>query len=281
MRLDSPYGATVMRMRTAVADTPNDVLVLCYHALSPTWTAQLSVRPDEFEHQVRYLLDRGWNPETFTKAVLDPPSERTLAITFDDAFTSVKNYARPVLEKLGVPATVFAPTSFMSGHTCLRWDGIDQWEHGADAAELGSMSWDDLRELAALGWEIGSHTCTHPRLTNLDDDELTRELADSRTECQEQIGQDCHSISYPYGDVDDRVASAAQSVGYRVAAALTSSLAPLGPYQHPRVGIYQSDVDWRFRLKTFRPMRLLRAKPAWQRVTVGRERLTLRTRRAS
>jgi peptidoglycan/xylan/chitin deacetylase (PgdA/CDA1 family) len=244
-----------------------DVLVLCYHAISPTWDAELSVTPDEFEYQVDYLLGRGWHATTFADAVLNAPARRTLAITFDDAFASVKTFAAPVLGRLGAPATVFAPAAFPSSGRNLDWPGIDHWELTPHATELIPMSWADLGELAELGWEIGSHTLTHPRLTQLDEAELEHELADSREECTRRLGRRCESIAYPYGDVDARVASAARRLGYSAGAALSSRLARLGPFRHPRVGVYHGDDRGRFRLKAARPMRELRASRFWPRRT--------------
>lgn len=240
-----------------------DVLVVCYHALSPTWDAELSLAPHDFEYQVTHLLERGWHATTFADAVLRPPARRTLAITFDDAFASVKRYAAPVLARLGAPATVFAPTDFLNGGR-LSWPGLDRWQDTPHASELAAMMWNDLRELAAVGWEIGSHSRTHPRLTQLSDPQLERELGESRDECTRQLGRDCISIAYPYGDVDARVAEVACRLGYRAGAALSSRLERLGPYRHPRVGIYHADVSWRFRLKATRPVRELRASKLWR-----------------
>jgi peptidoglycan/xylan/chitin deacetylase (PgdA/CDA1 family) len=238
-------------------------LVLCYHALSPTWEAELSIAPDVFERQVEWLLRRGWHPATFTQAVLGPPRRKTLAITFDDAFASVKRYAAPVLERHGAPATVFAPTAFMSGDRPLSWEGIDQWRDSGDAGELEAMSWTELAALAERGWEIGSHTRTHPKLTQLSEPELTDELRGSRQQCSEALGFECTTIAYPYGDVDARVAQAAERAGYLAGAALSSHLTRLGPHRQPRVGIYSVDVGWRFRLKASSATRALRASPLW------------------
>ena len=107
-----------------------------------------------------------------------------------------------------------------------------------------------LRELAAFGWEIGSHTRNHPRLTKLDGAELELELAGSREDLNSRLDAECRTIAYPYGDVDVRVAEAARLAGYVAGAALSSRLAPLGPLRSPRVGIYRNDRQWRFRLKT-------------------------------
>lgn len=240
-----------------------DVVILCYHAVSPTWEASLSVPPDQFERQVTHLLRRGWRPVTFTEAVLSPPARRTLAITFDDAFASVKEYAVPVLGRHGLPATVFAPTAYMDGGRRLAWPGVEHWQRTVSSGELAAMDWDDLNQLAELGWEIGSHTRTHPRLTLLDDTSLTLELEGSRAELTDRLPTGCHTIAYPYGDVDERVATRARAAGYLAGAALSRRPVRLGPHQQPRVGIYHGDSWWRFRLKASRPMRELRASRLW------------------
>jgi peptidoglycan/xylan/chitin deacetylase (PgdA/CDA1 family) len=243
----------------------SDSIVLCYHAVSPTWTAPLSVTPEALERQLSWLVRRGWRATTFAGAVLEPPAARTLSVTFDDAFASVLSLALPILGDLGLPATVFAPTAFMSARGTLSWPGIDHWGDTAHAAELACMSWEELGLLAERGWEIGSHSRTHPHLTRIDDQALRTELADSREEVLTQLGLPCATIAYPYGDVDERVASAAGAAGYRFGAALSSRLTPAGLLRWPRVGVYNADTWGRFRLKTSRTMRRVRASPLWAR----------------
>ena len=240
-----------------------DVMVLCYHAVSPSWAASLSVTPDALERQLSWLTARGWQGTTFHEAVMAPVAPRTLAVTFDDAFSSVLDLAYPILQSLGLPATVFVPTSFVSSGKPLCWPGIDVWAGTPDAVELGCLSWDALGQLAQEGWEIGSHTCTHPHLTAIGADVVRAELAQSRAEVSEHLGGDCLSIAYPYGDVDHRVAEAAADAGYRVGASMSSHLAQLGSLRWPRLGIYHVDGFDRFRLKTTRPMRWLRGSRLW------------------
>jgi peptidoglycan/xylan/chitin deacetylase (PgdA/CDA1 family) len=179
-------------------------------------------------------------------------------VTFDDAFASVIELALPVLAALGIPGTVFAPTAFMSSRQPMSWPGIERWANTSDAHELTSMCWDDLGVLADHGWEIGSHTRTHPRLTELDDERLVAELAGSRSEFSEELGRECTAIAYPYGDVDDRVALRARQTGYRAGGALGRSLRRSDPHREPRIGIYNIDSGWRFRLKMAAPSRRMR-----------------------
>ena len=225
-------------------------LVLCYHALSPGWPAQLSTTRELFERQLRHLARRGWSGATFHDAVTGPARRRVVAVTFDDAFRSVATLGKPVLDELGWPATVFVPSDF-PGAAALSWPGIDQWAEGPHVGELAPMDWDELAALADAGWEIGSHTCSHPRLTTIGDAELARELSESKRVCEQRLGRPCRTIAYPYGDVDARVVSAAVTAGYDAAAALPSGRAARdGPrHEYPRVGIYHKDGVARFRLK--------------------------------
>src|SRR5256885_10994213 len=139
-----------------------DVLVLTYHAVSERWPAELSVIPDRLEWQLRTLLDRGYRGATFTEAVSAPPAPRTVAVTFDDAYRSVLKLAFPILCRLGLVGTVFAPTDFIGREGPMAWPGIDRWLGGPHEPELVPLSWTELGVLVETGWEIGSPTRTHP-----------------------------------------------------------------------------------------------------------------------
>lgn len=198
---------------------------------------------------------------TFSRAVADPPPGKTVVVTFDDSYLSVLNLAAPILDRLGMVGTVFVPTSFAGGSAPMQWPGIDHWLEGPFAGELTPMSWEQLRELAASGWEIGSHTCTHPRLPEIDDESLSRELTASRDEIQRHLGDPCRSLAYPYGDHDERVVRATREAGYEAAAILSQRLTRPAPLRWPRVGVYHADSDREFKLKVSPLVRSLRASP--------------------
>ena len=90
----------------------------------------------------------------------------------------------------------------------MAWPGIDGWLGTEHEHELQPLSWDELRRLQDAGWEIGSHACSHPYLTRLGDDELERELGESRRRLETELGRPCRSLAYPYGDHDERVVRA-------------------------------------------------------------------------
>jgi peptidoglycan/xylan/chitin deacetylase (PgdA/CDA1 family) len=238
-------------------------LVLCYHAVSERWAASLSATPESLERQVSSLLDAGYVATTFRAAVLEPPAPRTLAVTFDDAYRSVAEVAEPVLRALNVPATVFAPTAFIGGEAPMSWPGIAHWAEGRDASELAPMSWDQLGQLAERGWEIGSHTRTHPRLPDLDREAALEELEGSRLDCEAKLGIRCRSVAYPYGDYSGETLEVARQAGYAAAGVLARHAQRPIPLAWPRVGIYHGDGELRFRLKVSPAMRRLRTSRAW------------------
>ena len=243
-----------------------DVVVLCYHAVSEDWPSALAVTPEDLAAQLRVLVGRGYRGATFADAVLDPPDAKTVAVTFDDAFLSVFELAFPVLSELGLPGTVFVPTSFPDRDEPMVWPGIDEWRDGPYAPELRPMSWNQLETLATAGWEVGSHTRTHPHLTTLSDDDLAEELRESRTRCADGLGRPCRTIAYPYGDVDQRVVASAADAGYEAGAALPSRFDSKDPLCWPRVGVYRADSLWRYRLKVSRVARRVRATGLWTAV---------------
>ncbi len=106
----------------------------------------------------------------------------------------------------------------------MRWTGVDRWQGGAHERELVPMTWAELRALAdeRLGDRLAYLHASAPHSGRRCDarDELTR----SRAACEEQLGIECTSLAYPYGDVDERVVAATARAGYRAAAALPTRL---------------------------------------------------------
>jgi peptidoglycan/xylan/chitin deacetylase (PgdA/CDA1 family) len=161
--------------------------VLCYHAVSPTWEHRLSVTPDLLLRQVR-LLKR----------------LRRVRASFDDAFRSAASVF-PALERLGVPVQVFVCTANARDGAPLTIPELA----GDDPQQLATMRWEELRNV-----DVGSHGVTHAHLTRLSDDELRRELVESKQEIEDELGRACPDFAYPYGEHDERVRAAVRAAGY-------------------------------------------------------------------
>lgn len=221
-------------------------LVLCYHAVSPTWRHALSVDPGGLERQLGLLVRRGYRGATAEQVLAG--GGRLLHVTFDDAYRSVAN-GLAALERFRLPATVFACSGYADGGRPLDVPELAA-EARSDPGELATMDWDALRELGERGIEIGSHTVSHPHLPDLSDEELARELRESRERIEDELRRPCSLLSYPYGDEDQRVRATARDTGYRAAFALPGRRRPVDPYALPRVGIWRKDSLPRVVLKT-------------------------------
>lgn len=88
--------------------------------------------------------------------------------------------------------------------------------------DYAALNWDDAKEIASAGIEIGSHTAAHAILTNVDDGRLEHELHNSKDRIQNEIGTGLVHFCYPNGDVSERERQAAESAGY--ASAVTTEL---------------------------------------------------------
>jgi peptidoglycan/xylan/chitin deacetylase (PgdA/CDA1 family) len=217
---------------------------------------------------------------TFGDAVSAPAGTKAVSFTFDDGFRSVFELAFPVLSDLGVPATVFAVTDAIGSEAPVTWAGLKEWLGSPFEDELKCMSWEELEKLAVAGWEVGSHTRSHPSLTELDDASLRRELEGSREVCEQRLARPCRSFAYPYGDFDDRVVRAAREAGYGAAATFGGRFRLSDAYRWPRVAVLRSDSAARFRLKVSPWTRLLRASPVWTAIGPGSRTIGLLRRKA-
>jgi peptidoglycan/xylan/chitin deacetylase (PgdA/CDA1 family) len=225
-------------------------LLLCYHALSDNWDSDLAVSKEQFTSLLEQLAERGYRGVTLSEAErLRASGTRTkcLAVTFDDGFKSVLA-ARPILDRLGFLATVFVVTDFVSTTRPFDWYGMEPWLGSHHRHELESVSWQDCKELQAAGWEIGSHTATHPVLPLIDAERSLDELTRSRAAVIEQLGS-CSTLAYPYGQATRDTAAQAARAGYTTACTLSFAQRPDLPLLRPRIGLVRGDSARRTMLK--------------------------------
>jgi len=125
-------------------------------------------------------------------AVLTQPKMAVVSFTFDDASNSQYNIAFQTMQEAGLSGTLFVPTEMVNTG---KNNVLDVW----------TMSWDSIREMHNNGWEIGSHSQTHRRLTELSTEEVNAELIGSLLEIEKQTGARPVSFSSPFGNFNDDV----------------------------------------------------------------------------
>jgi peptidoglycan/xylan/chitin deacetylase (PgdA/CDA1 family) len=171
-----------------------------------------------------------------------PPARRCVAITFDDAFRSVRERALPELVRRSFPATIFVPVDFVG-----RAPG---WAMETATNHEEVMTCEELRSLPDLV-ELGSHTLKHPHLSRLDDAGVKEEVADSRVKLSEMVGTPVNLLAFPYGDYDDRTLAECRVAGYERVFAIDPRLAhPSGrDFVRGRIAVEPTDGRLVFHLK--------------------------------
>ncbi|MCH0539518.1 polysaccharide deacetylase family protein [Streptomyces sp. MUM 203J] len=216
-----------------------------YHAVAhrPARAVRgLSVAPEAFAAQMMVLAEYRCTPLT-TAALAEawrtgkPLPERPVLVTFDDGYEGVHRHALPVLAEHGFPATLFVSTGWLRS------------PHGTGGALDTMLDWDQVRELAAAGTEIGGHTHTHPQLDQVDDARLRYEAEHCREIVAGELGSAPVSFAYPYGYSDRRVRQAVRAAGYAQALAVGNACArrAQGPYALRRVTVRRSTTVDEFR----------------------------------
>lgn len=185
-------------------------LVITYHAIADG-PPPLHVEPDLFERHVEVLVDAGVTSLTVSELATALRAgrlpERSVAITFDDGFAHLAERAAPLFAHHRLRATVFAVSDHVGGSS-------DWSTQPASAPRLPLLGGDALRELAAAGWEIGSHGRTHRPLATLGADDLRDELTGSRLALEELVGSPVRSFAFPYGAVPQGAHELLTAAGY-------------------------------------------------------------------
>lgn len=169
-------------------------------------------------------------------------------LTFDDGYANQAENALPVIEEFAAPAVFFVTTCHVAEPRgwlpAVRRAAAQCPPTLAGEARhdlFDGMSADQARRLAASPYAtLGSHTVSHPRLTGCDDEDLARELGESRRFLEEIAGAPVELFAYPAGDYDRRVAGAVRAAGYRAAFVEDSRGLGLGRWEIPRVGLYSA-----------------------------------------
>jgi len=239
------------------------VPVLCYHRFGqyppqdPYFVTQ-----DEFRRQLSIIKEEGYTPILVSEweaglAGRQALPAKPLLITLDDGYRDVLTNALPILKEFGYTATLFVYPVFVGSKNGLT---VEQ-----------------LKTLRAEGWEIGSHSYTHPKLTKYEPNEtsakyakrLAWELADSRKKLQGWLDAPVDHLAYPYGLWNQTVADAARAAGYTmmftVDQGTNAADTPRDQFKRIMICHNTSDKTFRFLLRDH-PLRVSERSPEAGRV---------------
>ena len=258
------------------------VAILGYHRLQHDGPdpLRLSVAPSRFAEHLQVIVRVG-RPLALRDAVASLRSGRTprraIIVTFDDGYSDNLHTALPLLERHGVPATMFVTSGNLGGE--FWWDRLARAVGDGDVSGLSALAGklerltleereaelqrlersappsDPLHrtmtaaELSALAAspliEIGGHTVTHAALPHLPVEARRAEIHGSRQALQELLGREVASFAYPHGAVDPQTVELVQSGGYDAACCSTVDVASdrASPFLLPRLWVRDVDGD--------------------------------------
>jgi peptidoglycan/xylan/chitin deacetylase (PgdA/CDA1 family) len=182
------YGVSRMMMPRSGA------VILAYHSIG-TNGRPFTVSPEAFERQMQWLKGSGCNIISldeltrYRAAGQIPPG--TVAITFDDGYEDNCTNAFPVLQRYRIPATIFVTTGDLTGKKiALR--------------PLAKMNDAQLRLLHESGLvAIEPHSDTHPTFTDISEEEIEREVRESKAYLEFLLKKNCIHFAYPRGHHSD------------------------------------------------------------------------------
>ena len=228
----SSVAAVRTRPAPATGSYRGAVPILMYHvvtappagvAYSELWTPR-----ETFRATIDLLARSGYRGVTLGqvwKAWHGGPGlpAQPIVVSFDDGYLSHVTHAKPVLRAAG-------------------WPGVLNLE-GKNIGP-GGLTRRQVRTLIAAGWEVDSHTLTHPDLRTLDDAALRRELVESRALLRRDFGVPVAFLCYPAGRYDARVQAAARAAGYQAATTVEPGIASpsADPFALPRIRVNGTDA---------------------------------------
>ena len=212
-----------------------------YHRINqPDSASSLIVSPEAFKQQIHWLEKKGFGflslDEVIDGQAKTPFWKREVALSFDDGFRDNYENAFSLLIQRRRNAALFI---------VVDWVGREDF-----------LSWKEIRDLAASGITLGSHSLSHRWLPDISDSgELRSEIFDSKRKIEDEVGKEVRHFCYPVGGVNERVAEEVKRAGYR--AAWAAGARPSVPTENPlfclrRIKVTPSDSSvFRFAVKAW------------------------------
>jgi peptidoglycan/xylan/chitin deacetylase (PgdA/CDA1 family) len=171
-------------------------IIVVFHSISDNADGNpIASSPEKFEQFCRYFQKHfhviSMN-ELVERLMGGKDISYNLVITFDDGYRDNFTKAIPILKKYNLPATFYIATDYIDSTFQTWWDiqnnVTTEW-----------MSWDQIRKMHRMGFEIGAHTMTHADLGSIDASSCQKEVLGSFDRIEKEVGYRPKFFSYPYG----------------------------------------------------------------------------------
>lgn len=177
--------------------------VLNYHLINPKKINALAITPEEFNEQMAYLHNNGYNtisPDQLLDHIQDNKElpENPILITFDDGYQDAYTEAYPILKKYNFTATVFLITDYVGNSN--RY-----------------LNWEQVKEMHDNGFTFGSHTLSHISLSEITNEEAEYQLIKSKEAIEWRLKKPVKYFAHPGGFYNQATSELLKKAGYRAA----------------------------------------------------------------
>jgi len=195
------YGGYKLLEKVKYIELRNKIMnyanIITFHRVNDYEKNPLTTSTTMFE-KMMYEIGRRYQPVSLETLVDEIKNGRKLrpknvAITFDDGYRDNFLNAIPILREYHLPATFFITSGYINSSKIFPWDEGSLVEHPM-------MSWDQVRELCRLGFEIGAHTINHVDLRKVPVKLAREEIGGSKAQIEREISRAVKAFSVPFGD---------------------------------------------------------------------------------
>ena len=236
-------GYIQSRNALAAARGAAPITVLTYHRVDHDPADYNAISPEIFDRQMACLKKhyRVIGVRELLEILRSGQNlERSVVITFDDGYRDNLTNAAPILRKHGLPACFFLSSGFIGTDRAFPHD-LQRLGRG-----VPTLSWDEVWELRRQGFDIGSHTVNHTRLSECDDELLRHEIEESKVELERHLAEPVPFFSYPFGlerDFSSAAHRVVKAAGYACCFTCYGGLnnPTVDPYAIRRLGVANAD----------------------------------------
>jgi peptidoglycan/xylan/chitin deacetylase (PgdA/CDA1 family) len=167
-------------------------------------------------------------------------NKKSIILTFDDCSKELFNFAIPELEKRNMKAVFYIPTSFIGF--------FNQWDVIQGKAKIDLFSDDEIVELSSNpNFEVGSHSVSHRKLSELSSEEVLLEMNESREYLEKLTRTEVVSFAYPFGVIPMHYEELLHRANYSFACAIYTK--NFNKFALRRFIYHNGDNKWTLHLK--------------------------------
>ncbi len=187
--------------------TFQNLKTLAFHKMQTSFSfGANNYSPRRFENLLKYITENDYSFISIDE-IGGELKEKSILITFDDGYAHLYKYLPQFIQKYNFKPLIFIPTNQIGKS--------NSWDYSHIFQSCPHLNEEQIKKLAGVGVDFGSHSHHHVDLTSLTFNQLKMELKQSKDILENVIGKEVNSISYPFGRFNKHVIGESRKAGYQ------------------------------------------------------------------